>query len=122
MSTTCLDKANDAAEIQGLVREFMNVAAKLSVGEVFGPLGKLDLFEHGKRLLKIVGKFDQILERIMEEHEKKKIEACQGETCDMMDIMFQVYTDPNAEMRLTRNDIKGFFLVSCFSLPMHFIH
>ena len=33
----------------------------------------------------------------------------------MMDILFQVYKDPNAQVRLTRNDIKAFFLVSFFS-------
>ncbi|CAL0302262.1 unnamed protein product [Lupinus luteus] len=109
MSTTCLDKDNDAKEIHGLVKEFLEVGAKLSMGEVFGPLGKLDLFGYGKKLVKIVGKFDQILEGILEEHEKE-IEVSQRETRDMMDIMLQVYRDPNAEVKLTRNDMKAFFL------------
>ncbi|KAK7285534.1 hypothetical protein RJT34_20308 [Clitoria ternatea] len=110
MSTTCFDRVNDAEEIHGLVREFLHVGAKLSMGEVFGPLGKLDLFGYGKRLAKIVGKFDQILERILEEHEGKTTEGCQGQTGDMMDILLQVYRDPNAEVKLTKNDIKAFFL------------
>ncbi|OIV95129.1 hypothetical protein TanjilG_21519 [Lupinus angustifolius] len=109
MSTTCLDKDNDAKEIHGLVKEFLEVGAKLSMGEVFGPLGKLDLFGYGKKLVKIVGKFDQILEGILEEHEKE-IEVSQRETRDMMDIMLQIYRDPNAEVKLTRNDMKAFFL------------
>ncbi|KAE9593655.1 hypothetical protein Lal_00036610 [Lupinus albus] len=110
MSTTCFDeKDNDAKEIHGLVKEFLEVGAKLSMGEVFGPLGKLDLFGYGKKLVKIVGKFDQILEGILEEHEKE-IEVSQRETKDMMDIMLQVYRDPNAEVKLTRNDMKAFFL------------
>ncbi|KAK7336613.1 hypothetical protein VNO77_17159 [Canavalia gladiata] len=110
MSTTCLDKGNHAEEIQGLVREFLHVGAKLSMGEVLGPLGKLDLFGYGKKLVKIVHKFDQILERILEEHELKNTNDCQGPTGDMMDILLQVYKDPNAQVRLTRNDIKAFFL------------
>ncbi|KAK7259472.1 hypothetical protein RIF29_25080 [Crotalaria pallida] len=109
MSTTCLGKDNDAKEIHGLVGEFLEVGAKLSIGEVFGPLGKLDLFGYGKKLGKIVGKFDQILERILEEHEKE-IEVGQRETRDMMDIILQVYRDPNAKVKLTRNDMKAFFL------------
>ncbi|XP_061373717.1 3,9-dihydroxypterocarpan 6A-monooxygenase [Gastrolobium bilobum] len=104
MSTTCLDKANDAEQIHVLVRDFLHVGAKLSMGEVFGVLGKFDLFGYGKKLSKIVGKFDQILERIMKDHEEKE------GTGDMMDIMLQVYRDPHAEVRLTRNDIKAFFL------------
>ncbi|KAG5043385.1 hypothetical protein JHK87_007300 [Glycine soja] len=39
MSTSCLDRVDDAAEVLGLVREFLNAAAKLSMGEVLGPLG-----------------------------------------------------------------------------------
>lgn len=110
MSNSCFDKDNDAEVIHSLVKEFLEVGAKLSIGEVFGPLGKLDLFGYGKKLVKIVGKFDQILERILEEHEKKEFEACQGETRDMMDIILQVYRDSNAEVKLIRNDIKAFFL------------
>lgn len=111
MSTSCLDNVNDDAEdILGSVREFSHVAAKLSMGEVLGPLGKLDLFGYGKKLVKIVDKFDRVLERMLEEHEKKNTEACGGKTGDMMDILLQVYKDPNAEVRFTRNDIKAFFL------------
>ncbi|MED6130392.1 hypothetical protein PIB30_000902 [Stylosanthes scabra] len=117
MSTTCLDKDknndDDANEIHGLVKEFMELAGKLSIGEVLGPLGKLDLFGYGKKLLKTLSRFDQILERIMEEHEKKKNNKCddhEGETWDMMDVLLQVYRDPNAQERLTRTHIKGFFL------------
>ncbi|KAG4913028.1 hypothetical protein JHK82_053612 [Glycine max] len=110
MSTSCLDRVHDAAEILDLVREFLHAGAKLSMGEVLGPLGKFDLFGYGKKLVKIVGKFDQVLERIMEEHEEKNTEVRRGETGDMMDIMLQVYKDPNAEVRLTRNHIKAFFL------------
>lgn len=113
MNTTCFD---DAGEIQCLVRDFLHVGAKLSMGEVLGPLRKLDLFGYGKKLRKIVGKFDKILERIMMEHEEKNTESCQG---DMMDILLQVYRNPNAEVSLTRNDIKAFFLVSCI---VYFYH
>ncbi|KAL2320827.1 hypothetical protein Fmac_029796 [Flemingia macrophylla] len=110
MSTTCLEKVNDAEEILGLVREFLHAAAKLSMGEVLGPLGKFDLFGHGKKLVNIVGKFDRLLERVLEEHEEKNSEARRGQTWDMMDILLQVSKDPNADVRLTRNDIKAFFL------------
>ncbi|KAL9331644.1 hypothetical protein ACSQ67_001254 [Phaseolus vulgaris] len=104
MSTTCLDH-NDGDDIIGLVTEFMDLAAKLSIGDVLGPLGKFDLFGYGKKLVRIVGKFDGILERILQEHE-----ANNSERGDMMDILLRVHKDPNAEMRLTRNDIKAFFL------------
>ncbi|KAK8473478.1 hypothetical protein PHAVU_001G139200 [Phaseolus vulgaris] len=111
MNTTCLDDVNDGEDIISLVTEFMHLGAKLSMGEVLGPLGKFDLFGYGKKLVRIVGKFDQILERILQEHE-----ANNSERGDMMDILLQVHKDPNAEMRLARNDIKAFFLVSSYLL------
>ncbi|XP_004493553.3 3,9-dihydroxypterocarpan 6A-monooxygenase [Cicer arietinum] len=107
MGTTCLEHNVDAETILYLVREITHIGAKLSMGDVLGPLGKLDLFGYGKRLKKVMGEFDKILERIMEDHEERKIEDSQG---DMMDILLQVYTNPNAEVRLTRNDIKALFL------------
>ncbi|XP_045793401.1 cytochrome P450 93A3-like [Trifolium pratense] len=104
MGTTIFDKDI----IRCLVREFMHVGAKLSMGEVFGPLGKLDLFGYGKKLRKIVGEFDKILESFLKEHEERiNNEDREG---DMMDILLEVYRNPNAEVRLTRNDIKAFFL------------
>jgi hypothetical protein len=112
MGTTIFDKDI----IRCLVKEFMHVGAKLSMGEVFGPLGKLDLFGYGKKLRKIVGEFDKILESFLKEHEERiNNENCEG---DMMDILLEVYRNPNAEVRLTRNDIKAFFLVSCFSFSL----
>jgi hypothetical protein len=52
----------------------------------------------------------------LKEHEERiNNENCEG---DMMDILLEVYRNPNAEVRLTRNDIKAFFLVSCFSFPL----
>ena len=114
MGTTCFQKYNiDPKVIQCLIREFMHVGAKLSMGEVIGPLGKFDLFDYGKKLTKIVGEFDKILEGFLKEHEERiNAEDCQG---DMMDILLQVYRNPNAEVRLIRNDIEAFFLVSCFT-------
>ncbi|KAI4299853.1 hypothetical protein L6164_033275 [Bauhinia variegata] len=106
ISTTSLCEVNDANGIYGLVKEFVELAAKLSLGEVLGPLRKLDLFGYGKRIQEVVAWFDQVVEGIMKEHE----ENFEGRTKDMMDILLQVYRDPNAEIKLTRKNIKSFFL------------
>ncbi|KAI4297279.1 hypothetical protein L6164_037173 [Bauhinia variegata] len=105
MSTSRVGEDNDANLVHLLIEEYVELGGKLSVGEVLGPLGKLDLFGYGRRLQKVVAKFDQVVERIMKEHEENNEEHAR----DMMDILLQVYRDPNAESRLTRNDIKAFF-------------
>jgi len=43
MSTTYLENINDVEDIIGLVREFMHIGAKLSMGAVLGPFRKFDL-------------------------------------------------------------------------------
>ncbi|XP_028777561.1 3,9-dihydroxypterocarpan 6A-monooxygenase-like [Neltuma alba] len=107
MSTTC-----DAEHIYRLVRGCLELGAKLSLGEVLGPLAKFDLFGYGRKVAKVKGELDQILETIMEEHEKElSHKTCEEEERkDMMDILLQVYKDPNAEVKLKRNDLKAFFL------------
>lgn len=57
-----------------------------------------------------------ILERIVKEHEKQRKvwrEMGVGGDCakDLIDILLDISKDENAEMKLTRNNIKTFVLV-----------
>jgi hypothetical protein len=58
------------------------------------------------------------VERIFKEHEEKADKGFkEGERKDLMDILLEIYNDPTAEIKLSKNDIKSFLLVSSFSLP-----
>ncbi|KAL1197714.1 Cytochrome [Cardamine amara subsp. amara] len=52
--------------------------------------------------------FDELLERILEEHEKENPYEHQGGG-DMMDVLLAAFRDENAEYKITRNHIKSFF-------------
>ncbi|KAJ6749761.1 hypothetical protein OIU85_000400 [Salix viminalis] len=76
-----------------------------------GPLAKLDLFGYGRHLRIALVKFDRLVERIIKEHEEKKMKGTErSEGMDLMDILLEISRDPNVEMKLTKKEIKAFFL------------
>jgi cytochrome P450 len=105
--------ATGANEIRKLVVEIMRLAAKIGVNDVFGPLRKFDLFGHGKRLVESLWRYDRFFEQIMKEYEDNMGDGGQGkEAADLMSIVLETYKDTNAEVKITRNQIKFFFIVS----------
>lgn len=110
MSTRCSGTANDAEKIHELVKTCLELAGKLSVGDVLGPLRWLDFSGNGKKLEAALWEFDRIVERIMKEHEEKLINKSVTDRKDLMDILLETHNDPTAEMKITRKDMKSFVL------------
>ncbi|WCJ33953.1 cytochrome P450 family 712 subfamily A polypeptide 1 [Euphorbia peplus] len=108
MSTRCSGTGSDSEEIKGLVKTCLELAGKLSIGDSLGPFKVLDFSGTGKKLGGALKKYDKLVERIIKEHEDKGVNG--GDKEDLMDIMLEIYNDPNAELRLTKKDIKSFFL------------
>lgn len=106
---------NQPKEIREIVNDMMAASSKLSFAEVHGPLKYIDLFGNGKRLRMALKRFDRLLEQIIKEYDEK-VEFCsksdEEEEKDVMDILLETYRDDNAEIKLTRDQIKHFFLVS----------
>lgn len=115
MSTRCSGTDNEAEEIGKLVKTCLELAGKVSVGDVLGPLKVLDFSGNGKKLVAVMEKYDLLVERIMKEHEAKATKKDDTRK-DILDILLETYRDPTAEMKLTRNDMKSFLLV-CFLSP-----
>ena len=105
---------DEAEEMMELVKGVIELGGKLALGDAFGALGRLDLFGYGKKLEGKLRKFDGLVEKIMEEHQRidGRIKGGQREGRDIMDILLEIHQDPSAELKLTRTDIKSFFLVS----------
>nr|TKR84112.1 cytochrome P450 93A3-like [Populus alba] len=109
---------NEAREIKDLVLQVSLLGGKLSAGNVLGPLAKLDLFGHGRKLRIALDKFDRLVERIIKEHEEKEMKGTVRS--EGMDILLEISRDPNAEMKLTKKEIKAFFLVKLINHPKVF--
>lgn len=107
MSTRCSDNSNEANEILSFVKEVTELAGKLALGDAFGPLKRFNFFGRGEDLVSVLRRFDKLVEGILKEHE---VNGSNGREEDLMDILLEVQKDPSAEVKLSRNNIKGFLL------------
>ncbi|CAN1773065.1 3,9-dihydroxypterocarpan 6A-monooxygenase [Linum perenne] len=117
MSTRCSGIDKDAEEIAGLVKTCLQLAGRLSVGDILGPFHFLDYFSGtGKKLVGALTKYDRIVSRVIKEHEEKALtfegDLKNGEVWrkDILDILLETCNDPTAEIKLSQNDIKSFLL------------
>lgn len=113
LRTRCSEKEDEAEEVGKLVKEMCELAGKANVSEMIWFCKNLDLQGFGKRLKDVRGRYDAMMERIMKEHEearKKKKEKGDG-IKDVLDILLDIYEDESSEIRMTRENIKGFIMV-----------
>ncbi|KAL0775482.1 hypothetical protein Bca101_040634 [Brassica carinata] len=109
MSTRCSGTDNEAEEIRKLVKTCLELAGKVSVGDVLGPLKVLDFSGNGKKLVAVMEKYDLLVEKIMKEREAMGMKK-EGMRKDILDMLLETYRDPTAELKITRNDMKSFLL------------
>uniref|UniRef100_A0A1J3CN87 3,9-dihydroxypterocarpan 6A-monooxygenase n=1 Tax=Noccaea caerulescens TaxID=107243 RepID=A0A1J3CN87_NOCCA len=95
-------------EVIKMVVELNELAGFFNVSETFWFLRRLDLQGIKKRLKNARDRYDVIIERIMEEHESKRKNV--AGTRNMLDILLDIYEDKNAEIKLTRENIKAFIM------------
>lgn len=109
---------SEVKKIRELVVEIMELGAKCGIYEVFGPLRKYDLFGHGRRLRAAMVRYDNLLEKILGDYEDDDGD-CDGYGDDLINILLKTSRDVDAEVKLTRNHIKHFILVSNTLLYVH---
>lgn len=118
MSASCSGQDNDVEKCVGLVRESFQLVAKMTLANLLGPLRKVGVFFFRKQLLDVPRMFDELLERIMEEHEERaRRDGGEKENKDLMDIVLEAYHDKDAEVKISRTQMKSFFLVP-YNLPL----
>nr|TKS01845.1 hypothetical protein D5086_0000169520 [Populus alba] len=111
MSARCSGEDNQAEKCRELVSESFDLAAKLALFSVFGPLKRIGIWYLRKKIADVPKRYDELFENVLVEHEEKaKREGPHMENKDLMDILLEVYHDKNAEIRITRKQMKTFFL------------
>lgn len=108
----CENNGSEAKRMRDSIVEIMELATKFGINELFGFLNKIDLFGNGKNLKDAMWRYDELIEEIMKGYEENEMNDRENEDKDMMDILLETYRDPDAEVKLTRNQIKHFLLVS----------
>ncbi|KAL2225908.1 UNVERIFIED_CONTAM: cytochrome [Sesamum indicum] len=106
---------NEAAEMKELVREITAFTGKFNLSDFIWFCKNLDVQGIGKRLKSVMGRFDKMLEKIIEEHQSERRKFNQrskeGEIAkDLLHILLDIAEDESSEMQLTRENIKGFIL------------
>lgn len=108
----CENNGSEAKRMRDSIVEIMELATKFGINELFGFLNKIDLFGNGKNLKDAMWRYDELIEEIMKGYEENEMNDRENEDKDMMDILLETYRDPDDEVKLTRNQIKHFLLVS----------
>ncbi|KAK2997925.1 hypothetical protein RJ639_024867 [Escallonia herrerae] len=111
MSTRCSEGSDESKKIREFTVGIVKVAAKFSMVEVWGPVKKFDLFGYGKKLRTALMEYDELVEKVMVEHERNR-HGGERKRRDMMNILLEISEDEKAEVKLTRDNIKAFLLVS----------
>ncbi|BAT86189.1 hypothetical protein VIGAN_04381600 [Vigna angularis var. angularis] len=78
---------------------------------------QLSFWVYGKKALDVSTRYDELLEKVLKEHEQKRSSRDSEEhhshaenERDLMDILLDVHHDPHAEFKITRTHVKAFFL------------
>lgn len=123
MSTSCSETGDEAVRIREMMLRTLRLATKVSYGDVLGPLKRLGFWLYGKQLVDVCMEFDELLEEMLKEHEKKgEREGWEREDLDFMDLLLKVNQDDHAEIKITRTQIKAFLLVSPILLSPSLTH
>jgi len=111
MGRSCSEDNGEAERMRSLVSEAMALTKKFFLANIFHkPLKMLGISLFEKEIMSVSHKFDELLEKILVEHEEKMEEHHQG--TDMMDVLLEAYRDENATYKITRNQIKSLIVVN----------
>lgn len=108
---------NEGSEVIKLVKEAAELVGRFNLSDYVSFCRNLDLQGFGKRVKSVRKSFDTIMDKIIKEHEDhaRDIKKEDNAIKDLLDILLDISEDERSEIRLTRENIKSFILVSQFS-------
>ncbi|KAJ4823247.1 hypothetical protein Tsubulata_047298 [Turnera subulata] len=117
LRTRCSGDEGEADEVRKLVKEMNVLGAKFNLADTFWLFKYWDLHGFRKRVKDARDRYDALVERIIKAHQderkrRKEIIDLQGTAMmHVLDFLLDISEDENAEMRLTRENIKAFIMV-----------
>ena len=110
MSKRCAQNENEADEITEVVNGSAEVVGSFNLSDFIWFCKNLDLQGLKKKGKEIHEKFDKMVENIIKEHRAQKM-GDDHVPRDFLDILLQISDDEGADVKLTKENIKAFFLV-----------
>jgi len=102
--------ATTPEEFMWMVDEFFYLSGALNVGDMIPWLGWLD--PKIKRIKRLGEMLDRFLEQVLDEHDgRRRREGEEFAAMDMVDLLLELADDPNLEVPIGRDGVKGFMLV-----------
>lgn len=101
-------RCTDEEEVRRLVSEVAEITGRFNLSDYVWFLKGWDLQGFGKRLKEIRGRFDELVDGVVEE-KRRKSGGDGGK--DMLDLLLGFMEDEKAEMRLTKENVKAFIMV-----------
>ncbi|GJM98689.1 hypothetical protein PR202_ga15719 [Eleusine coracana subsp. coracana] len=96
-------------EFRWMLDELFLLNGVLNIGDWIPWLAWLDLQGYVRRMKQVGKMFDRFMENVLEEHdERRRREGDAFVVKDMVDRLLQLADDPNLEVKLTRDRVKGF--------------
>lgn len=114
----CAEEEEEAEGIRKLVKDVAELSGTFNVSDYIWFCKNLDLQGLGKRLKEVHERFDEMMERMIKEHEEN---SGDGKVKDLLDILLLKFGDQNSEVKLTRENIKAFVMVNIYSSSFYII-
>ncbi|KAJ6700935.1 CYTOCHROME P450 98A9 [Salix koriyanagi] len=96
-------------EFKEMIDELFLLNGVLDIGDSIPWVAFLDLQGYIKRMKVLSKKFDRFMEHVLDEHESRRTtEDKKWEPKDMVDVLLQLASDPNLEVKLERHGVKAF--------------
>ncbi|XP_073009296.1 trimethyltridecatetraene synthase-like [Typha latifolia] len=96
-------------EFKWMLDELFLLNGVLNIGDSIPWLDFLDLQGYIRRMKKLSIKFDRFLEHVLDEHNERRYKEGEDFVAkDMVDVLLQLADDPNLEIKLKREGVKGF--------------
>ncbi|KZV47376.1 hypothetical protein F511_07790 [Dorcoceras hygrometricum] len=113
MSQRCSGDESGAGEVRKLIQETAELVGKFNISDSIWFCNNLDLQGFGKRLKNVRDKFDELMEKIIDEHQNARRAVKQkgeevGNVKDLLHILLDISEDKSSEFKLTRENIKAF--------------
>ncbi|KAD5317390.1 hypothetical protein E3N88_17336 [Mikania micrantha] len=113
MSIRCSGTDSEADEAKVIVREVTKIFGEFNVSDFIWFCKNIDLQGFKKRYEEIRARYDALLEKIIcekEEMRKREQKGKDGKRKDFLDLLLDVFEDKEAQVNITRNNIKATIL------------
>ncbi|KAL1822419.1 hypothetical protein ACET3Z_009197 [Daucus carota] len=109
------ENEDEAEEVHKLIQEITELAGKFNFSDYIWFCKNLDLQGIRKRVVDVRGRFDNMMERIIEERrDLRRTRKENGDgghvEKDLLDILLDISEDESREIKLSRENIKAFTL------------